>query len=174
MVITRQLIAAIVGQYPLPVDGVHGISHWARVYQIGCRLAPTTGARLPVVQLFAVLHDSRRFNEGIDRGHGARAAAYAATLRGSLVNLSDDDFALLTVACEHHTAGTTAGDVTVRTCWDSDRLDLGRVGIRPEPRRLCTAAAKEAETIGWAHDRATRRVWPALIADEWGVQRPGR
>ena len=28
----------------------------------------------------------------------------------------------------------TEADITIQTCWDSDRLDLGRVGMMPEPR----------------------------------------
>ena len=39
------------------------------------------------------------------------------------------------------------GDLTVRTCWDADRLDLGRVGIRP---RGMGAIALHAEIGGRA------------------------
>ena len=131
-----------------------------------------TGARLPVVQLFAMLHDSQRVNEGHDPEHGARAADYAATLRDSLVSLSDSDFELLHFACTWHTHGMTEGDVTVRTCWDSDRLDLGRVGIRPRPERLCTEAARDPEMIRWAHGRAIVRTWPEIVEADWGVLRP--
>jgi uncharacterized protein len=38
------------------------------------------------------------------------------------------------------------------TCWDSDRLDLGRVGIKPHPTRLCTDAAKDLEMIRLAYE----------------------
>jgi uncharacterized protein len=31
----------------------------------------------------------------------------------------------------------------VQTCWDADRLDLGRVGIIPRPDRLCTEEARD-------------------------------
>ncbi|MBT5083254.1 MAG: hypothetical protein HOM62_22025 [Rhodospirillaceae bacterium] len=47
-------------------------------------------------------------------------------------------------------------DITVQTCWDADRLDLGRAGIVPDPRYLCTDAAKEPRMIEWAHNRATK------------------
>lgn len=30
-------------------------------------------------------------------------------------------------------------EILVITCRDADRLDLGRVGIRPDPERLCTS-----------------------------------
>lgn len=42
------------------------------------------------------------------------------------------------------------GHTTVLACWDADRLDLARVGIQPQPQRLCTGAARDASTIGAA------------------------
>ena len=39
-------------------------------------------------------------------------------------------------------------------CWDADRLDLLRVGIVPDPRRLCTPFARLEETIDGACKRA--------------------
>ncbi|MBZ0269297.1 hypothetical protein K8I85_14180 [bacterium] len=77
-------------------------------------------------------------------------------------------------ACEGHTHGGTVADVTVQTCWDADRLDLGRVGVRPLPRYLCTPPARAAETISWAHARATGRVVPELLRSEWGLDSRGR
>ncbi|MFM7531655.1 MAG: hypothetical protein ACKO5J_04035, partial [Rubrivivax sp.] len=56
----------------------------------------------------------------------------------------------------HHSSGLTEADVTVQTCWDADRLDLGRVGIRPSPRYLCTPAARQPETIARAYAASTR------------------
>ncbi|MCB2041992.1 MAG: hypothetical protein KDH48_15080, partial [Rhodoferax sp.] len=62
---------------------------------------------------------------------------------------------LLQAACRGHSDGHRAGhDVTVLTCWDADRLDLGRVGIRPLPERLCTAAAREPVVLEWAYRRS--------------------
>lgn len=58
---------------------------------------------------------------------------------------------LLVEACHGHTHGDFHDDVTVQTCWDSDRLDLGRVGIVPDPGRLGTAAARRPEVIAWAY-----------------------
>jgi uncharacterized protein len=54
----------------------------------------------------------------------------------------------------HQSDGQMEGDVTVRTCWDADRLDLGRVGIRPDPHYLCTEAARDAEVLAWAYRRS--------------------
>ena len=76
------ILHAILEEYALPRGGPHGIAHWARVLENGIRLAAETGASVRVVQLFAILHDSRRLNEGWDPDHGPRAAAYAEDLRG--------------------------------------------------------------------------------------------
>ena len=114
------------------------------------RLAKATGANVEVIQLFAVFHDSRRINEGVDTDHGRRGAELAAEMRGDLFDLADDEFALLRFACAHHTDGLVDADITIQTCWDADRLDLGRVGTMPEPKKLCTAAAKATKMLKWA------------------------
>ena len=132
----KPLVHRILEDYALPPHGTHGIGHWARVLENGLRLAEATGAKVEVVQLFAVFHDSRRINEGVDDGHGERGADLAAELR-HLFTLSDADFDLLYEACARHTDGLVEGDITIQTCWDSDRLDLGRVGMVPAPR--CSA-----------------------------------
>lgn len=163
----KPVLQAILADYALPLGGYHGVAHWARVLENGRRLAEETGANITVVSLFAVLHDSRRINEGHDPDHGRRAARFAGTLRGNVFELDDHGFRLLYRACEGHTDERTHPDVTIRTCWDSDRLDLGRVGITPHPSRLCTDIAREAETIHWAHGRASFGVVPEFVLSEW-------
>ena len=166
-------LAAIVPEvlkgHRLPPRGVHGVGHWARVLENGRKLAEATGANVAVVSLFAVFHDSRRENDGEDPGHGGRGAELAADLRGRLFDLPDADFELLYRACERHTGGRTDPDVTVLTCWDADRLDLGRVGVVPAPKYLCTAAAKAPAMLEWAHARAGCGHEPEFVVSEWGV-----
>jgi len=163
------LLQTIHGQYRLPWLGLHGVSHWARVYENGLRLAPATGADEHILLLFALFHDARRMNEGWDEGHGRRGADFAAGLRGAAFDLVPHDFELLYHACALHTDGLTDGDPTVQTCWDADRLDLPRAGIHPKRERLCTTAAREEETIAWATDRSLRRVVPPLVSEAWSV-----
>lgn len=141
--ISRGLIEAIRKEFRLDWTGIHGAPHWSRVRKIGVGLALINGAKSEVVELFAVLHDSKRLNDGADPDHGKRAADFASSLRGELITLSDEDFDLLAYACSHHSSGWLEADVTVQTCWDADRLDLGRVGIKPRAEYLCTQAAKE-------------------------------
>jgi uncharacterized protein len=163
------LMKLIQRQYRLPWRGIHGVGHWARVLENGSRLAVSAGARLNVVRFFAVFHDCGRCNEDHDPDHGKRGADFAASLRGIAFEMSDQDFELLRFASVHHTDGKTDGDVTVQTCWDADRLDLGRVGIKPHPSRLCTPAAKDPETIAWAYTRSINGYVPGFVSSQWEV-----
>ena len=69
----RPILEAVLDEYALPWNGIHGVGHWARVLENGLRLAEQTGANLDVVSLFALFHDSKRVNEGHDPDHGQRA-----------------------------------------------------------------------------------------------------
>lgn len=160
------LIQNILSSYPLPITGVHGPAHWARVLENGLHLAGLTGADPEIVRLFAILHDSRRTNEGEDYDHGPDAADFARTLRGTLIHLEDDKFELLYEACANHTNGETEADITVQTCWDADRLDLGRVWIIPDPVLLCTEQARDPKLIDWATQRA-KTGFRSSILQEW-------
>jgi uncharacterized protein len=163
------VLKTVLNDYVLPLNGDHGVVHWARVLENGLRLAEETGASVEVVQLFAVLHDSRRQNEVTDPEHGPRAAEFAVELRGRVFDLQDHEFRLLHRACHGHTHERTHPDVTIQTCWDSDRLDLGRVGITPHASRLCTEFAKRPETIKWADGRASFGVVPNFVLEEWRI-----
>ncbi len=172
--ITPELLRAIADGYLLPLDGVHGLAHWARVLENGRRLADATGADPRVVELFAILHDARRQNEGHDPGHGRRGARLATRLRGRLFELDDLAFAHLVEACDTHTDGRRRAHPTVQTCWDADRLDLLRCFITPDPRRLATAAAREAAIRDWANERARTGFEPPFVAQTWRPALDGR
>ena len=165
--ITKALLDCILNQYALPAYGTHGLSHWARVLTYGRKLAETVPGSLAVVELFAVLHDSKRVNEGTDHQHGQRGAEFAATLRGRYIELDDHQFDLLYTACAYHTDGLIHADPVIQICWDSDRLDLNRVGIKPNILRLCTATAKQDKMIAQANSLSQNRVFPKEILVEW-------
>ncbi len=154
--VTRGLFDHLVGAYALGRGGLHGEDHWLRVLRNGREVAAETGANLRVVELFALLHDSKRENEDYDPKHGHRAAEHARSLRGEWFDADDREMDLLLEACRYHADGRVHGDPTVGTCWDADRLDLPRVGILPDPRRLCTEYAKRREVIDAACERAWR------------------
>ena len=155
-VLRRELIHIIRKQFALNWRGLHGAPHWARVRENGLRLAETTGAKTEVIELFAFLHDSRRLNDDSDYEHGKRAAMFAQTLAGSAFELAPSDLEDLLTACRGHSDGLRQGNITVLTCWDADRLALGRVGIKASAHRLCTAAAREPVMLEWAYKRSIR------------------
>jgi uncharacterized protein len=154
--IDQELVRIVRRQFALESGGIHGAPHWARVRENGLRLAEVTGAKPRVIELFAFLHDSGRLNDGHDPEHGSRAALFAATLAGSVFELESAALALLMTACRGHSDGLTVGDITVVTCWDADRLDRGRVGIKPHPERLCTEAARDPTVLEWAYQRSSK------------------
>ena len=154
--INKELVRIIRDQFALEWTGIHGAPHWSRVRENGLRLSEMTGANPKVVELFAFLHDSRRLNEGHDPGHGSRAAVFAQMLAGTVFELDTSELSCLMTACHGHSDGMTVGDITVLTCWDADRLDLGRVGIKPRPHRLCTEAARDPVILEWAYRRSVK------------------
>lgn len=145
----NDVMLKVIGQYRLSIEGTHGMSHWSRVLRIGRYLAPLTGADVEICDLFALLHDSQRVTEAFDELHGKRGANYVKSLGFDLPKRRLDN---LIYAIKWHNEGKTFADnVTVMTCWDMDRLDLGRVGTRPDPKKLCTDAAKLFNVIDWSY-----------------------
>ena len=148
--VSPALFEHIRADYRLDWRGTHGYPHWERVRDIGARLAPVTGADALVVEYFAALHDSRRHNEYTDPEHGPRAAELVRTLEPGLLPLDGAQIELLAEACRIHTSAAQSDEPTIGTCLDADRLDLGRVGKRPDARFLSTEAARASEMIEWA------------------------
>jgi uncharacterized protein len=129
--------------FTLGVDSCHGVSHWKRVENNFLLLAKDVQADVTVGRLFAVLHDCCRRSDGRDREHGLRAAMLIRQWYGNQIMLEQEQVDKLVYAVENHTFGDVSDDPTVAACWDADRLDLGRVGIVPNPSRMCTVAGKE-------------------------------
>jgi len=141
--VTKELARHCYNHYKLDHDGDHGWNHWMRVLNAGLILAEHEGANQNIVKLFAILHDVERNDEYRDKEHGLRAAFHADTLRGKMFDISSRDMGILKEAMIYHSDGyTDHDDITVKVCWDADRLDLGRVGITPNPKKMCTATAK--------------------------------
>lgn len=67
--------------------------------------------------------------------------------REGLVPLDDADAGMLFIACRDHTNVDRSDDPTIGACWDSDRLNLWRVGTEPDPRFLSTLQAREPALI---------------------------
>lgn len=127
---------------------VHGIEHWHQVEFNGLLLAPRTGADIDIVRLFAIFHDSKRFDDGYDRDHGLRGAEFAKECReAKLFEIDDVRFEKLYHACKFHTHERSNDDPTISTCYDADRLDLGRVGIPLDPKKMATSFGSQIASL---------------------------
>jgi len=132
-------------------DSIHGAPHWHQVYTFALELGKATGADPEVVCCFALLHDSCREDDGGDPYHGIRAADSLPFIKASIPSLSklnDEQMRLLDYAIRHHVDGEVSDDPTIGTCWDADRLDLGRVGIVSDEKYMSTQRGKELARKG--------------------------
>ena len=57
-------------------------------------------------------------------------------------DINDEQTDLLVEAYKYHSDGLLEVDITIQTCLDKDRLELGGIGIKPSPDRLCNNFAK--------------------------------
>lgn len=140
----------LLDRFQLDSGSIHGPSHWLRVLAIGRKLTAAVGISPRVVEYFALLHDLCRVNDGRDPDHGPRAARFAQDHQREWIDLADLEFQQLLHAITHHTRGQMHEDPVIQSCWDADRLDLGRVGIRPDTQWLGTKAAHDPAMIAWA------------------------
>lgn len=141
----------------LNVGDPYGYHHSMRVdvniQMLGKRLWLNTDDVNAISHLYAHWHDILRFNNGNDPEHGKRAADVISRNRkhpslnpfceiGTIRNtpLSDDLTDRLIYACEHHTTMHKSGDPLIDICFDGDRMDLTRVGIKPDPKQMATEA----------------------------------
>ena len=70
----------------------------------------------------------------------------------------------------HHSDGAVDSDPTIQTCWDADRLDLGRVGIKPTAKYLSPVASQHIESAyNWS--RQPKRLLGELGSE---LSSPGR
>ena len=142
------LIELIQKEFKIDYYGDHGIEHWIRVYQNTQKLAKHYQIESEVFELFSLLHDSKRHDEYEDRYHGVRAAGFTQKLlRNGMLELNNEDTERLLYACANHTKSDKTdplyNDLIVQICFDSDRLDIGRVGYEVDPKYLATDYAKE-------------------------------
>ena len=143
-------------QFALSLKGIHGLGHWQRVQENGLKLAKHNGANKDIVRLFSFLHDCCRQDDRFDPEHGPRAAEFVEMLRNDLIYAADEEFEKLIEAIRDHTLVINTNDLDIATCWDADRLDIGRVGRRPHRRFLNTDIAKKDWILNWAYPRSVR------------------
>lgn len=145
------------GILKIDINNIHGIGHWERVEQFGHYLSSLNGADKNIISLFAYIHDLGRENDSEDVFHGERSAQIAKSFwDGGIIKSTVEELDKLMYACSyHHKLMAQSDDLTIRTCWDSDRLDMWRAGIEPNPIYLYTNEAKNPTVIRMAKGFST-------------------
>lgn len=140
----REITKVLKETFQLNWRGYHGASHWARVRHNSKILATAYTANQAILHYFSLFHDIARINEGRDKGHGLRAAKFLAEKGGAIwLGLTSVEYKELIEAITLHSEPYPCGTITQQICWDSDRLDLWRIGTMPDPDRLFTDRAIE-------------------------------
>jgi len=156
-VLNQKYLDFLTGRFKLIHNGFHGLEHWLRVLINGRLIAAECGADIEVVEHFALIHDAMRQTEDEDMYHGSRAASNVHALAGNLIDLDRNQLDQLIEACRYHSMGRLSHDITVQACWDADRLDLGRVGTKPNPTYLGTKIARNTAFLEAAQKRSMKR-----------------
>jgi uncharacterized protein len=146
-VIPKNVVAQIFKDFELDIEeGEHGLFHWSRVIENGLTLAELNDANPKIIIAFGLFHDCKRENDNEDPEHGNRGGNILREYR-EFVNLTDEELEKAALACDGHTNVLFNDDLDIATCWDSDRLDLYRVGIYPDPLKLNTIEAQDPDFI---------------------------
>jgi uncharacterized protein len=146
-IVDDELVRDVLFKTHLHEFSVHGLLHWQNVEGNGLYLAQLERGDPSIVSLFALFHDSQRVNEYEDPEHGARGAFLANSFFNmGRLQISQEQLEVLIFACTYHTSQINHDDITIKCCWDADRLDLTRIGICPDPEMLNTESAKAIAT----------------------------
>jgi uncharacterized protein len=137
----NELVQKVIQEAKLSDSLIHGVDHWQRVERNGVYLCQFNQADQLVVQLFSLFHDCKRENDHRDLEHGPRAETYLRGIK-NLIPVTSSQFEDLCIACRTHTIGGTPGNITIATCWDADRMDIGRAGIVPHEDFMTNDEAK--------------------------------
>ena len=117
------------------------------------------------------IRDGLLFGASAPRAVGTRDVPVVAPAVDAIRALDARDFGALVDACRLHTHEETHPDPTVAACFVADRLDLSRVGYRPDPARMPALrevltdafidAAMERERLGlrWPGGEEIRSTW---------------
>ncbi len=154
------------GRFAACCSLLHGTTHWRQVAAAGLVAArQTAGADIALVFCFAMLHDAFRQDDGPDPEHGRRGAeALERLCADDWLRLDGRQHMVLFEALVDHPHGRTSLDPTIGCCWDADRLDLPRVGVRVDPALLSTVAGRAQVEQVFEDPRVEPPSWRALWA----------
>lgn len=167
--------------FNMPDSPIHAKPHCERVLlhalRIASRLMPADAEAAEILAHAAIFHDTRRFDEYLDTGHGARAAVgYEDFCRRHPELTYHREAAYL---MRYHDLDDSKGLAAIRRDFgddsprvellyavfkDSDALDRWRLGSRGlDPRYLRTSQARD--DVGFARDLVVMTMDPGFLAE---------
>ena len=144
--------------------GIHGAPHTARVLvwadTIADRLGGPGALRREELRWAAAVHDVGRVDDGIDRGHGLRSAAWVLDrLPSERPETAGIDLAYVAELCRWHEVGDREIErlsLELVILKDADGLDRARLGDL-DPNRLRLALSRALVRPAEELERATNR-----------------
>lgn len=160
-IIPKDVLFEIMDDFLLELgeDSIHGIFHWGRVIENGLHISKYNNANKKIIITFGFFHDVKRYINGNDPLHGIRGGNYLREFKG-LINLTDEELETTAMACEGHTLYIHDNDLNTGTCWDADRLDLGRDNIYPDINRLNNHFKEMPQLIEEGYHRGKEKKLP--------------
>lgn len=170
---TPELGRAILDRYWLTLRGIHGLAHWARVYQNAILLRGDKDVDDTYLELFALLHDIGREHDGIDQSHGLKAASWMQLNLDGIVEGQHAD--TVSVAVYYHTLARPGEKLDIdkpvrdvaEICWDADRLDIGRTGVRPHEKYFHTKSGISVLSKGEFDEFKDVMIVPDWVEYKW-------
>lgn len=144
--------------------GIHGAPHTARVLvwadSLARKLGKPNALRLEELRWAAAVHDIGRVDDGIDRGHGERSAAWVlARLAIERPATAPLDLGFVAHLCRWHEIpdhDIDRLDLELLILKDADALDRARLGDL-DPERLRLAQARRLIGAAERLERVTNR-----------------
>lgn len=140
-IVPLKIVKKITDQFYIKDSFIHGIPHWSRVFYYGDILSDFNSLDIENIAYFSIFHDSRRFNDFEDPDHGLRGADFFRTF-DKIIKLKNEQKEIIYEACKIHNYQKQSDSFEVGVCLDSDRIDLTRVGIKPNNDYLHSIQSK--------------------------------
>ena len=171
-------------QFNMPDSKIHAMAHCERVLlhalSMGYELMPDNPRAIEALAHAALFHDTRRLDEYLDTGHGARGAVYYSQYCAEHDDIDYDERAAYMM--RYHDIDDAAGRQAIEKRWgvdtpesrevkllydifkDADALDRWRLGSMGfDPQYLRTGAARSR--VQFAKDVVVQTMDPEVLRE---------
>ncbi|MDE5607897.1 MAG: hypothetical protein K2I64_03080 [Muribaculaceae bacterium] len=171
-------------RFNMPDSRIHAMAHCERVLlhalSMGYELMPDNPRAIEALAHAAIFHDTRRLDEYLDTGHGARGAVYYSQYCADNADIDFDERAAYMM--RYHDLDDSVGVKAIEKRWgidspegrkakllyaifkDADALDRWRLGsLGLDPKYLRTDAARSR--VEYARDVVAKTMDPDVLRE---------